>query len=188
MEIAALHTQFHEALRRYIASKINNRADAADLLQEVFLKIADKIDSLKDAEKITHWVFAVARNAVIDYYRKKPEKIAAALPAALEESIADEHEFDTTKGLEHCLDGFIRQLPPEYRDIILDSEIKGIKQKDLAEKYRLAYPSLRSRVQRGRQRLKAMLINCCAIETDKRGNVLNAALKGPSGQDCGMCN
>jgi RNA polymerase sigma-70 factor, ECF subfamily len=188
MEIATLHTQFHRALRRYVISKIGNRADVSDLLQEIFLKIAGKIDSLQDEEKIAHWVFAVARNAVIDYYRKKPEKVATTLPAALEERVADETDFDTTKGLEHCLDGFIRQLPPEYRDIILDSEIKGIKQKDLAEKYRLAYPSVRSRVQRGRRRLKAMLLDCCAIETDKRGNVLNAALKGPPGQDCGMCN
>ena len=60
----------------------------------------------------------------------------------------------------------------DYRDILYDSEINGIKQKDLAEKYGITYPTLRSTVQRGRAKLKAMLDECCKIETDNRGNVL----------------
>ena len=67
----------------------------------------------------------------------------------------------------------MNQLPGEYRDIIIDVEMKGMKQKDLVEKYGLAYSSIRSRVQRGREKLKQILLECCHIEWDNRGNILD---------------
>jgi RNA polymerase sigma-70 factor (ECF subfamily) len=68
----------------------------------------------------------------------------------------------------------IALLPEEYKGIIEDAEIHGISQKELAEKYNMAYSSMRSRVQRGRERLKQLFYNCCHIKTDSHGNVLQA--------------
>ena len=51
--------------------------------------------------------------------------------------------------------------------------MRGVKQKDLAAKYNLAYPSIRSRVQRGREKFKELLLACCTIESDTRGNILD---------------
>jgi RNA polymerase sigma-70 factor (ECF subfamily) len=90
-----------------------------------------------------------------------------------------------TKGLDKCLAGFIHELPDEYREIIIDSDLKGIKQKDLAGKYSLAYPSVRSRVQRGRSRLKEMLLTCCSITADSRGNIIEKSSKNGCGTACG---
>lgn len=96
-----------------------------------------------------------------------------------------ETDLDTSEGLDCCLIKFIERLPEDYRDIIMDSEIHGIKQKDLTEKYSLAYPSIRSRVQRGRSKLKEMLLDCCSIELDRRGNIMNVtSKKSCSGGKC----
>jgi RNA polymerase sigma-70 factor (ECF subfamily) len=184
MEIKSIHNQFHKILLTYISARVKDREDAADILQEVFIKISTKLNSLADGEKLRSWIFAITRNAIIDYYRSNANSKKAEITEKIVNEVKEENDIDVTKGLDKCLRDFIKLLPEEYRDIIIDSELKGIKQKDLAEKYDLAYPSVRSRVQRGRGRLKDMLLNCCKIEADSRGNILKATSKNNCGDDC----
>lgn len=187
MNINIIHNQFHSSLHNYIIARVNDRDDAADILQEVFIKVASKLDSLTDGEKLKGWIFTITRNAIIDYYRKNSKVKKSKLTEQMVDEIAQEQEFEAGHGLDGCFKNFISQLPAEYREIIIDSEINGIKQKDLAEKYDLAYPSIRSRVQRGRIRLKEMLLDCCRIELDSRGNVMNATPKKACNREEGNC-
>ena len=73
------------------------------------------------------------------------------------------------------------------KEVVLEKRILTPAQKDLAEKYRMAYPSMRSRVQRGRERLKQLFYNCCHIETDALGNVLSAQGKTDCEGPCKPC-
>ncbi len=173
MEIATIHNEFHSVLNNYIAKRVNNRDDVKDLLQEVFIKIHGNLSGVDKKENLKSWLFTVTKNTIIDYYRKNGQKSLVTSVDNISAG-AEEIDFDRTKELENCIHHFISQLPDEYRDIIIDSEIRGVKQKDLAEKYDLAYPTVRSRVQRGRARLKEMFLDCCKIELDRRGNILNA--------------
>jgi RNA polymerase sigma-70 factor, ECF subfamily len=190
MELAEVYTKFRKSLYSYIYSKINNREDAEDILQNVFLKITTHLEQLSEKEKIQNWLYRITRNAVIDYYRTKGNKkkkleLTERFPIDLEE----EEYSDNTKGMDRCVRGFIDQLPDEYRSIIMDSEINGIPQKELSTKYELQYVTLRSRVQRGRERLYKMFNNCCNIQADKRGNILDASSKSGCEDSCGpSCN
>ncbi len=176
MEIAEIHNEFHSVLNNYIVKRVNNRDDAQDLLQEVFIKIYGNISGVDKKENLKSWLFTITKNTIIDYYRKNANK-AKLTSADSVTDVINEQDFDRTKELEKCIHHFIEQLPDEYREIIIDSEIKGIKQKDLGDKYGLAYPSVRSRIQRGRARLKEMFMDCCKIEVDRRGNILEAIPK-----------
>ncbi|MFZ6012499.1 MAG: RNA polymerase sigma factor SigZ [Bacteroidota bacterium] len=187
MEIAGIYQQFHSTLLSYIQSKVKTKEDAEDIVQNVFIKISVNISKLGEKEKLQSWIYAITRNAIIDYYRANANKRSVAIDENLEESLAEEKRADDTKGLEQCLSGMITLLPEEYRNIIVDSEIKGIKQKDLAEKYAMAYPSMRSRVQRGREKLKQLLHNCCHIETDTLGNILDAHNRKDCNGPCNSC-
>src|SRR3990170_4532206 len=186
MELAAIYTQFHQVLFGFVKSKVNNHQDAEDIVQNIFITVANGVNDLNRKEKLQSWIYAIARNSIIDYYRTTHKK-NYSLEEDIAENFTSEEYNDTTKGLDCCLIDFVNQLPDEYRDIIIDVEMKGIKQKDLAEKYNLAYPSIRSRVQRGREKLKQILLNCCHIEWDNRGNILDvvsrpACEKEESGQ------
>jgi RNA polymerase sigma-70 factor (ECF subfamily) len=187
MEINQIHNQFHKVLYGYIAARVNNSDDAADILQEVFIKIAAKLSTLSDSKKLKSWIFTITRNSIIDYYRKTALDQKIEITEKIINQSYIESDNDATQGLDKCLNGFIKNLPEEYRDIIIDSEIKGIKQKDLSDKYELAYPSVRSRVQRGRARLKEMLLNCCQVELDSRGNIMEVTNKKKCGEECGDC-
>lgn len=185
MEINTIHNQFYIVLGNYIKARVNNRDDAADILQEVFIKVNEKLAVLKDESKLKSWIFTITRNTIIDYYRKNSHHQKSELTDRILEELVHDKDFDDTKGLDCCLQNFILRLPEEYRDIMMDSEIHGIKQKDLTQKYNLAYPSIRSRVQRGRLRLKEMLMDCCSIELDSRGNVTTVtSKKSCSGGNC----
>lgn len=188
MEINAIHKQFHQTLKQFIRSRVKHTDDAEDILQETFIKLSFNLQALKNTEKLQSWIFTIARNAITDYYRKKNKLSGhAEIHEHLSDTIAEEKESDTTKGLETCIRAYINQLPEGYREIILDSEIKGIKQKDLVEKYGIGYPGIRSRVQRGRKMIKEMFLNCCRIEQDKRGNILQAQKRNPDSDSCHTC-
>jgi RNA polymerase sigma-70 factor, ECF subfamily len=172
MEIAGMYTEFQQSLLAYVRTKIRSKEDAEDILQNVFTKISAKSELLSEKDKIKNWLFTVTKNAVIDYYRARSNKKSFQLDEALAEQLFEEETIDSTKGLENCVSTMINLLPEEYRTIIEDAELHGMKQKDLAVKYNMPYPSMRSRVQRGRERLKQLFHNCCVITTDTIGNVL----------------
>ena len=187
MEVTTIYKQFHSDLLGYVKSKVRSREDAEDILQNVFIKISSNIDKLTEDVKLKSWIFTITRNAIIDYYRVNATKKKVAVPEEIDENILESDDPDPTKGLDQCMNSMISLLPEEYRDIIIDSEIKGIKQKDLADKYEMAYPSMRSRVQRGRERLKQLFYNCCHIETDKHGNILAAQGRTDCDGPCKPC-
>lgn len=188
MEVAGIYKQFHLELLNYVKRKVRSREDAEDIVQNVFVKISASIDQLDEDVKIKNWLFTVTRNTIIDYYRVNASKRKLAISEELNDEIAEVEDIDQTKGLDQCMGSMIGLLPEEYRDIIMESEINGIKQKELAEKYGIAYPSMRSKVQRGRERLKQLFYNCCYIQTDKLGNVIEVQGKSDCGGPCNPCS
>ena len=168
---------------------MRTREDAEDILQNVFIKISANLDKLTEDVKLKNWIFTITRNAIIDYYRINASWKKIAVNSDISDDIVEaEEDSDPTKGLDQCINSMIGLLPDEYRDIIIQSEIEGIKQKDLALKYGIAYPSMRSKVQRGRERLKQLFHDCCHIETDKHGNVIEAQGKTDCGEKCDPCS
>lgn len=188
MEIENIYKDFHHTLHRYIQSKIRIKEDAEDILQNVFIQIATKINTLSKKDKLRSWVFTITRNSIIDYYRSKYKNQNTDLNENIEHNLLNEEHGIHLSGLDDCLQAMIRLLPDRYRTIIVDSEIRNIKQKDLALMYGLAYPSLRSRVQRGRDKLKQLFFDCCHVEKDARGSILNIRNKNNGGGDCNTCD
>ncbi len=188
MEVTTIYKQFHTELFGYIKNKVRSKEDAEDLLQNVFIKISSNVNSLTEDVKIKNWIFTITRNTIIDYYRVNAARKKVAVTGEIDENILEVNDPDQTKGLDQCINSMIALLPDEYRDIIIESEIKGVKQKDLADKYAIAYPSMRSRVQRGRERLKQLFYNCCHISTDKRGNVMEIKRRTDCNDSCQPCS
>ena len=188
MELATIYTDFRKVLLSFIKSKVNNHQDAEDILQNVFVKVATGVNDLDRKEKLQSWIYTIARNSIVDYYRSNSAKKGIAIEDDISESFSGDEYNDTTKGLDCCLINFVDQLPEEYRNVILDVEMNGLKQKDLGEKYGLAYSSIRSRVQRGRYKLKQLLLGCCNIQWDTRGNILDVQSRsGCNSEDDKSC-
>ena len=155
----------------YIRKRVGEEAVAKDILQEVLLKIQVKLPQLRDHAKLFPWLQTIARNSITDHFRsRKKLSQVPLLDIDVDQLLADE---DQKSDLLHtCLPTFIQALPEKYREALYLVEIEGYTQKELAEHLDISYSGAKSRVQRGRERLKAIILECCHVTTDVYGNVL----------------
>ena len=172
--------EYHSRLAAFIRSKVTEDA-VDDLLQDVFMKIHLRIDSLKDDTKLESWLYQITRNAITDSYRTK--QITEELPEWLEQPQPEEEE-NIRKELAACLEPMVRELPDKYRTAVQLSEIENRTQKEVAEQEGISLSGAKSRVQRGRVLLKTMLNDCCQFEINQKNQVLSYEKKE---KDCKYC-
>ncbi len=167
-------------LRAFIRRRVADDAQAEDILQDVFLKLVRRAGELPVPAKLQGWVFLIARNAIIDHYRTR--KATVALP----ETLADESDVtaEEVEGLNAALRRMIRSLPEPYREAVRLTDIEGLSQVHLAKRLGISVSGAKSRVQRGRQALKQMLLECCRFEFDRRGGIVECA---PRDDHCPEC-
>ena len=185
--------ELHGNLRAFISRRVRNPADVDDLVQRVFLQIVKGLPSLRDVERLHAWVYRTARNVIIDYYRSPTVRREVAsgdqedLAAAPAESqvTAQDDERAALQELAACMTPMIRQLPPAYRDAVTLADLEGVNQADAAARAGVSISAMKSRIQRGRQQLKAVLEDCCRVQLDRRGTIVAYEPRKPS--SCGPC-
>lgn len=170
IEIEDILKKFGGSLRQFIANRVSDSYEREEILQEVFLRIHEKIDTLKDEEKISGWVFQIARNKIIDHYRKKN---AGSIRDTDPEMLSESFDEDLNKEFEEDIKEIIRNLPHKYSEALIMTEYEGISQKELSERLGISFSGAKSRVQRARLMVKDLLMQCCHIEFDRYGNVLD---------------
>ncbi|MFF2876407.1 RNA polymerase sigma factor SigZ [Gottfriedia sp. NPDC057991] len=170
IQTEALWNEFNERLLFFIKGKISNKADADDILQNVFLKIHQNLGELKEEKNLKSWIFSIARNSIIDYYRSS--KVTEEFKEELEKVI-ESGEDNFNGEITCCIDDFINLLPEKYRETIRLYEFEELKHKEIAERLELSVSASKSRVQRGRNQLKLLLEECCKFQIDKYGNILD---------------
>jgi len=177
-------------IKSFIRKRVSNASAAEDIFQDVFLKIHSRIDTLKDDTKIRSWVYQIAQNTIIDYYRKHkadPVDIESLLINELEEFemsrnkpaadgilISEEVEISEEEKIASGIKEIAESLPEKYAQAILLVEFEGLPQTELAKKLGISVSGAKSRVQRGRQMIKDALMRCCHFEFDKYGTIIDS--------------
>lgn len=168
--ISQLYNQFHQKLLQFIRGRVSDRDAAEDILHEVFLKIHQRIETLRDDEKLESWMFQITRNAIVDHYRSSRQTTdIAATPDVAEE----DDGITPAQRLEPSVREFVEQLPEPYREALRLVEFEGMSQKELAERLGISFSGAKSRVQRARAMLRDMLMRCCHFEFDRFGTILD---------------
>ena len=88
------------------------------------------------------------------------------------------------KEIAACLKTMIDSLPEKYKEVVILTEFNNMTQKELSEKIGLSLSGVKSRVQRGRKKLKTILLDCCNLEFDRLGNVIDYQHKS---SECKYC-
>jgi RNA polymerase sigma-70 factor (ECF subfamily) len=73
-KIEEIYNKFSKPLLYFILKHVSNKSLAEDLLHEVFIKAYKNIESLEDKSNIQAWLYKIASNTIIDYYRKNEMK------------------------------------------------------------------------------------------------------------------
>src|SRR5438094_5928768 len=162
--------EFHPKLKQFVLRRIPDEQSSEDVLQDVFLKIHTHIDNLHNEEKLQSWIYQIARNAIADYYREHRATLALSEMPVLTEEADDD---DVIKELIPSIKVMVDSLPADYREALYLTEYQGLTQRELAERLGLSFSGAKSRVQRAREKLKKMLLDCCHFDLDRRGHIID---------------
>lgn len=157
----------------FVRSKVKDRSTAEDIVQDVFIKVHTKSSQLKEAEKISGWIYQITRNAVADHFRVHSKNLE---PANVDWE-SSHHEFNEC--VAHCLNVLMESLPEKYRLPLQLAEIDNLSQYEIAGRLNISYSGARSRVQRARRMLKEKLDELYYIKTDSYGNVIVCEDRSP---------
>lgn len=160
-------------LRRFIRQRVPDAGDAEDVLQEVFYELVDAYRLMKPVEQVGAWLFRVARNRIIDLFRRNsPSVLGNDSMLAAEDGEAQRWEdllpspdagpeaaYARSVLLEE-LDAALDELPEEQRDVFVAHEIEGRSFRELSEATGVSVNTLLSRkryaVLQLRRRLQAL--------------------------------
>src|SRR5882672_3866633 len=145
-------------LRNFIRRRVPNEAEAEDILQDVFYELVEAYRLMKPIEKVGAWLFRVARNRIIDVFRKKrPEALPVqnerenenGEPQTLEDLLPSsdagpEAEYARSVLLD-ALDAALEDLPDDQRDVFVAHEIEGRSFKEISAETGVSVNTLLSR-------------------------------------------
>lgn len=171
-------TKYVSDVKRFIMSKVKNTTATDDILQDTFIKIHTKLDTLKDITKLKPWVFTIARHEILDYFKKTNQS----------NQLKDFNLVTNTETYAHtekdCLQGILKSLPKKYRDALFLSDIKGLKQQDVALQLNQALSTTKSQIQRARKLIAKGFMECCGFVLNKEGKLVGE-IKDEG--DCKVC-
>jgi RNA polymerase sigma-70 factor (ECF subfamily) len=166
-------------VKRLIMSKVKDTQITNDLVQEVFIKVHTKLTTVEDERKVKSWLLSVSRNTVLDYFRKSDKEIPLEKAATI---VSDENYTHSEKD---CLPGIIKNLPQKYRNPLLLSDIKGLKQAEIASQLNVPLATVKSQIQRGRKLIVQGYMDCCDYKLNDKV-FLTGEIKDK--KQCKVCN
>ena len=157
--IAVVVRREESRLRNFIRSRVADPLDAEDIMQDVFAELVEANALLMPIEHMSGWLFRVARNRIIDLFRKKKGE-----SLELEELLPSQDagpDAELARGmLLDALETAIAELPKEQRDVFVAHELEGRSFKEMAEESGVSINTLLSRkryaVLHLRERLRAI--------------------------------
>jgi RNA polymerase sigma-70 factor (ECF subfamily) len=179
-------SELERHLRPYVGRRVASD-EVDDVLQDVLLRLHQGRGTLRDAESFGGWVYRVARHVIIDRARarsRRPLELAseAALDASFESLSDPSAELEAELG--QCVALFVGQLPSPYREAITLTELQGLGQRQAAEMLGISLSGMKSRIRRGRQKIREMFQDCCEIALDGRGRIVECEARAV-GETCG---
>ena len=128
----------------FIRRRVGNEADAEDILEDVFYQLLSSYSVTEPIEKMMSWLFTVARNRIIDWYRKRKHLplpvneddpyLPMNIPELTADPAANPEGLYARSSLWAELEEALADLPEEQRDVFVMNELEGKTFKEIAEK------------------------------------------------------
>jgi RNA polymerase sigma-70 factor (ECF subfamily) len=184
-DTSLMWAEFAGRLRAFVARRVPPGIEPDDVVQEVFVRVMRHLPSLRSADRIEAWLFQIARNTLHDAMRarQRRDNRTDALDADLPVEAAGEDQRAAEAELAPCLTPMVARLAEPYRQAIELTSVHGLTQAEAARRAGVSLSGMKSRVQRAREQLKAMLLRCCEVDVDRRRGVTDFSVREPA--SCG---
>ena len=185
-------------LRPFVARRVSSPVDTDDVLQDIYLKMLKGLGGLRDDERFGPWVYQVARSAIADHGRvARRHRVVDGVDvdedmAEVCAGQADVHNDDDDRILEQQLANaiapFVATLGGAYQEALTLVELEGRTHREAADLIGISLSGMKSRVQRGRVKLREVLEDCCHIALDVRGRVVGCERRVEGTAPDGCCH
>jgi len=174
-------------VRPFVARRVRSAADVDDIVQDVFLRMHRSLATLRDDERFGPWVYQVARSAIAEHQRSAARHPVTSADTPESSMVAPLTEDADEDAVACGIAPFVAALPAPYREALTLTELEGRLQKDAAAMLGISLSGMKSRVQRGREHLRASLEACCRIALDPRGHVVDCEPRADGRTPQGCC-
>lgn len=165
-KMGLLYERHHRDLFGFFYRMTNSGSESEDLVQNVFYRLLKYRHAFKNEGKFVYWLYAVARNAARDLYKKNdPLQYASEVNSLSNDESQDlnmEEKIESNEKRE-LLKKAIMKIPQEQREAILLSKFQGMKYQDIAVISRCTESAIKARIRRGIMEIRRIMNNAEAV-------------------------
>ncbi|UCC78278.1 MAG: sigma-70 family RNA polymerase sigma factor [Candidatus Zixiibacteriota bacterium] len=174
---------YQKPIYNYVLRMVRDNAIAEELTQEIFIKTYKNLSSFRGDSKLSTWIYGIATNACLDYFRASDYKKGKTTDLLDEDVLTEETgsedikrilsiEEDLIKSeMAECIRDYIESLPGDYRTVIILHDLEGFKNREIAKIMGCTLDTVKIRLHRARRKLQSILASNCDFYLDKN-NVL----------------
>lgn len=180
---AWLINRYHQPIYALLARTVRDPADAADLTQEVFVKVFRGIGTFHSDSSLRTWIYRIALHEGLNqrrwWSRHKFQEVTIEMetvdcedgePTRLKEMLVDPGEspleLATHTQTRERVEEALRQVPEPFRSTVILRDIEGFVYEEVAEMLGVNLGTVKSRLMRGRACLKKLLVASNAERSD----------------------
>ena len=168
-----IYNNFSPKILRYLNSTFSIE-DSEDLLQEIFMKVYNSLNAFRNESSLNTWIYKIATNTVIDKLKSSSYKFSKAQDELnAKEMHYDNHHLMTTFDIHiekaemyDCIRQFIKELTDKNRTVFILNQYEGLTNAEISEILQISIDSVKIRLHRAKETLKASLQNNCHIYFD----------------------
>ena len=173
-QVWSLWADYQDALKKYVFRYTKNEEITNDIVQDTLLKIHNSCCSDKDIKNVRSWLFQIAHNVMIDFFKKSNKESYKIVHQIID------NKDDIYEELSIYIEPLISFLPEKYATPLKMADIEGLKQQEIANKLGLSLAGAKSRIQRARKLLKEEIHTCFHTMECSSSGLTDFSLK----QDC----
>ena len=159
-----LFKRYREPILQLYVQRIGNSDDAADLLQETFLKVYLKLDSYNPKFTFGQWVYTIARNTFIDYSRKRRDDVSidsltssySAISPSAEAPTPEESYINRQQRTQ--LEQYMAKMTPRYQRLIELRFFRDYSYEEITKELALPLGTVKTQIHRAREQLCRFII------------------------------
>lgn len=160
-ELLVMLAEQRPAFLAFVRRRVSSGADAEDLLQQGLLKAAERLDTLREGERLEAWFYRVLRNTIADHHAAWARREARLELLAREASMAPPEEAAVCG----CSLGVLDTLHAEYAEVLRRVDIEEQSLDDVARDLAITPNNAKVRLHRARKALRTALLSYCGTDS-----------------------
>jgi RNA polymerase sigma-70 factor (ECF subfamily) len=184
----SVFSEFQKPIYNFVLRMVKDRSLAEELTQDIFIRTYNSLSDFRGDSKVSTWIFRIATNLCLDYFRSRPHKkeektdllsseelLKATVPDGGQKIQTAEDELINAE-MSACVRGYIDDLPEDYRAVILLHDLQGFTNPEIARITGTSLENVKIRLHRARCKMKEVFSSKCSFYRDER-NVLRCVEK-----------